>query len=273
MCGDMGRLVALLVFLSAACTLRASWYWPFGSDGDEKAPLRLSEIMEPATALIEEASDLAADGKVQEAIDKYRKALEELDRIEAANAERAKSPEFATLRNKRAYVGAAIDSLVMSQARQNAKAVAVSDTTELERKLAEEKAAKKNGKKPAEKKSVAKAPDRPLTDRDRAVDCIAAGRYEEAAKLIDAMLVSRPNDVRALNLKAAMEMAQGRMKEAESTLDQCIRSNPRSHYAYYNMALLILRNDSTAVPVARRYYETGRAVGGPEDAQMEEILR
>ena len=285
----MGRFLALAVSLALACSVRASWYWPFGSDDDEKDPPRLSEIMEKASTMIDEASDLAADGKSQDAIAKYREVLVELDRIEAENPDRAKTPEFATLRNKRAYVSAAIDAMVMTQARQNAKAVAVSDTTELERKLAEEKRGSKKGKeqksekkeeKKAEKKKVEKKPSaepaperRPLTQKDQIIDHMESGRYEEASAIIEEMLKARPNDVKALNLKAAAEMAQDKMKEAERTLDQCIQSNPRSHYAYYNMALLMLKADPASAPVARRYYETGRAVGGPEDPQLEEMLR
>jgi tetratricopeptide (TPR) repeat protein len=97
--------------------------------------------MEPASLLIDDASDLAMDGKVTEAIAKYREALAALDKVEAEHPDRVQSPEFATLRNKRAYVNAAMDSIILAQARQNAKSVAVSDTTELERKFAEEKAA------------------------------------------------------------------------------------------------------------------------------------
>ena len=286
--------MALAVSLALACSVHASWYWPFGSDDGEKDAPRLSEIMEKASTMIDEASDLAADGKSQDAIAKYREVLAELDRIEAENPERAKTPEFATLRNKRAYVSAAIDAMVMTQARQNAKAVAVSDTTELERRLAAEKA-KKGAEKPAEKgKDVAEKPAaekksapagkpaakaapaaraKPVTPRDKAIDHMVSGRYEEAMAIIDGMLKERPNDVKALNLKAAVEMAQDKMKDAERTLDQCIQSNPRNHYAYYNMALLMLKADPASAPVARRYYETGRAVGGPEDPQLEEMLR
>ena len=97
-----------------AMELSASWYWPFGSDDDDSREPRLSELMEPATELIDEASDFASEGKVQESVEKYRKALEELDRIEAENPERAQKQEFATVRNKRAYVNAAIDAMLMS---------------------------------------------------------------------------------------------------------------------------------------------------------------
>ena len=133
----MRKLCTFAAVLALASGAAASWYWPFGSSDDASAPVRrLSELMEPASRLIDEASDLAADGKSQESVEKYREALAELDRIEAENPERAASPEFSTVRNKRAYVNAAIDSLLLAQVTANAKAVAVSDTTELEKRLA-----------------------------------------------------------------------------------------------------------------------------------------
>jgi len=258
--------------------------------------------------LIDEASDLASDGKEQEAIEKYRKALEELDRIEAENAERAKKQEFATVRNKRAYVNAAIDAMLLSQVKRNAKSVAVSDTTELEKKLAAErkkkaegKKAEAEGKKPGDaakavaaanavsidavgKKAEAKVEEagadaskkpetRPVGGKARVAYDLAHKDYADAEVVIAEMLVQKPNDAKALNLKAALEMARGRYKEAESALDQAIMSNPRDHYAYYNMALLLLRADAENKSSAKRYYETGRAVGGPVDAELEELVK
>ena len=98
--------------------------------------------MEPAVRLIDSASDLADEGKVDEAVEDYRKALDELARIEIENPERAALPEFASVRNKRAFIESAIDSLLFAQAERNARAVAVTDTTELERRYAEERAAR-----------------------------------------------------------------------------------------------------------------------------------
>ena len=247
--------------------------------------------------LIDEASDLAADGKSKEAVAKYREALAELDRIEIENPDRADKPEFATLRNKRAYVNAAIDSMLMSQVKENAKAVAVSDTTELEKKLAEERAAKsgvaeetaeKVEKKRKRKEDVASdVKDEAVSRRklntkprnvvknrsEQVVADIAAGEFEAAAIVIGEMLEEKPNGAAALNLKAAMETAQGKYKEAEKTLDRAIMSNPRSHYAYYNMARLVLQTRPDGKMTARRYYETGRAVGGPADAELEGAVK
>ena len=283
----MRKFAVIFCALVLAGGVRASWYWPFGSDeGPEESPRRISELMEPATKLIDEASDFAADGKVDESVEAYRKALMELDRIERENPERAKGSEFATLRNKRAYVNAAIDSMLLGQVKRNAKAVAVSDTTELERKLAEERGegsrtkAKDEGEGKQSKSTVRlrpspspKAEVQPPTKRERAMEAIANGDYAVAEGLINEMLAAKPNGAMALNLRAAMEMKQGRLDVAEATLDQTIMSNPRSHFAYYNLAILLLQKDAGNKASAKRYYETGRAMGGPEDAVLEALVK
>ena len=249
----------LIVILALAGSAEASWYWPFGGEGGvQTQKLRISELMEPASLLIDEAADLASEKKTNEAVEKYRKALEELDRIEVENPDRVKGAEFATLRNKRAYVNAAIDSLLLAQVKSNAKAVAVSDTTALEKRLAEEKA---------------KAAEKSLSLRTRAMKALAEGDFVVAESLIDSMLTDRPNGAVALNLRSALCVKRGDYKGAEAALDQAIRSNPRSHFAYYNMANLKLVLDPADKTLAKRYYETGRDVGGPADARLEEALR
>ena len=308
--GRMKKFAAIFLVLAFACVGQASWYWPFGSSDENPSAPRLSELMEQASLWIDEASDLAESGKADEAVEKYRAVLDELDRIERENPERAKTAEFATIRNKRAYVNAAIDSMLLSQVKANAKAVAVSDTTDLEKKLAAERAAKDGAKaKPAEEpeakaaseepaKPVAEEPAKPvaeepakavagesakpvaparrakaLTKREQAMADIAAGDFAAAEILVNEMLAAKPNGAMALNLKATLEAKQGRLKEAEDTLDRAIVSNPRSHFAYYNMALLMLQKNPDNKVSARRYYETGRAMGGPKDVAMEEMLK
>ena len=224
---------------------------------------------------------MAAEGKLQEAVEKYRKALAELDRIELENPDRADKPEFATLRNKRAYVNAAIDSMLMSQVKENAKAVAVSDTTELEKKLLQENSAKVSVKEPEKKPTpdkkaavaAKKVKPKSMSRSEQVIVDIAAREYEAAAIVIGEMLVEKPNGAAALNLKAALETAQGKYVEAEKTLDSAIMSNPRSYYAYYNMARLILQSRPDGKSSARRYYETGRAIGGPADAELEGLVK
>ena len=301
----MGKFSILAAAVALAGVVQASWYWPFGSDDDDggKRIPRLSELMEGASTNIDAAVDFADDGKISEAIEAYRRALAELDRVEHDYPDRVDKPEFATLRNKRAYVNAAIDSLLLGQIKSNAKAVAVSDTTDLEKKLAAERAGKSGAKadgkaggskdaegeedvekggiaakEPSEKKPAVAptAPEklsRPLSPRERVMSDIEKGDWAAAELGISEMLVAKPNDAMALNLKAAMEVEQGKLKDAESTLDQTIMSNPRSPYAYYNMADLMLKREPPNVGAARRYYETGRSMGGAKDERLEAALK
>ena len=62
-------------------------------------------------------------------------------------------------------------------------------------------------------------------------------------------------------------------EEAEKTLDQAVAANPRNPSAYYNLALLLLQKDAGNKSSARRYYETGRAMGGAADPRLEALLK
>lgn len=311
----MKKTAVFLVLAAFAATANASWWWPFGSDPDNEPP-RISELVRPATELIDEAADLADEGKISEAVEKYQLALRELDRIEFENPERAQKVEFQTVYNKRAYVNSAIDSLLFKQARDNAKAVSVTDTTELQKRyerekanaklsdeermrLAQKEAAEREAQKtaetvretppPREKKAEtpAAAPQpakasmsdaksqsaKPKTPLQQAVADIKNKDYAAAELVIAGILAEKPNDAAALNVRAAMEMEKGEMKKAEKTLDQSIQSNPRSYYAYYNMARLILKTrGGEGRDAARRYYKTGRDIGGPADKKLEDEL-
>ena len=307
----MSRTFIFLVAFAFVLSVNASWYWPFGKSDEKERRLRISELMEPASLLIDQAADYSESGKITEAVAEYRKALQELARIELENPDRAETPEFATLRNKRAYVNTAIDSLLLKQAQVNARAVAVTDTTELEKKYAklqaERKAAKKGAVDPrseAEKAETAEVAaeaaksgekqsanaKRPHADEVEAllakdpksrkarllmvVDDIRAKDFDAAKATIKELLEDRPNDAAALNLRAAVESESGDEKAAEKTLDQAIVSNPRSHYAYYNMAKLFLRTrGESGKESAKRYYKTGRGFGGPVDPELEKAFK
>lgn len=293
----MVRFGAFAVAATLSLGALGSWYWPFGSDDEEVIP-RISELMEPASTNIDAATDFEFDGKFDEAIAGYEAALRELDKVEAEYPDQMDKPEFTTVKTKRAYVRAKIDTLKFLQVKENSKAVAVSDTTELEKKLAAEKAAaakaatpepEPEAERPApepEKPSVEKpapapakpapkkpAPAKALSRQQRIAKAIADGDYAAADADIAETLRTRPNDAAALNLRAMMESAQGKYRDAEHTLDQAIQSNPKSYHAYYNMARLILKAYPDNKDGARRYYETGRAVGGPRNAALEEAVQ
>ena len=144
-------LAAALSFVAAP--LHAAWYWPFGDDEDSPdAKPRLHRLLENANDLIEQAEDAALDGDADKALELYNSALTNLVDVAAKNPDRAEKPEFAPLRNKIAATSAAIDSIRFAQVNSNIRAVAVTDTTELQKKYDEEQLKKKRLKKPDAKK-------------------------------------------------------------------------------------------------------------------------
>jgi len=244
-----GVVVAFAAFALAA---HASWYWPFGDDdGDEPDQPRLSELMEPATTNIDAAADFAAEGKISESVECYRAALTELDRIERENPERAASAEFATLRNKRAYVNAAIDSMLLAQARENAKAVAVTDTRELEKRLEELRSSRR--RKAAENDGDAQtgSGERDPLDKtgginrpklERQIDAYVEGERErskrvlkaaDAARMdremqqrINAALEEDPNSRKARVMQAGERLRKGETAAAKEILRKLLNENP-----------------------------------------------
>ena len=291
----MTKFCSILTVMSLVTAVQASWYWPFGTEDRDKP--RLSTLMSDATALIDDATELAAEGRIRDAVDKYREALTELANVEISNPDRAKTTEFASLRNKRAYVNAAIDSLLLAEARSNAKAVAITDTTDLERRFLERKGLVKPSVKPA---PAVKKPAPAVKKTENAVrksglaerlelalekepgsrrlrlaligEYIKLGRYDRSTVLIDELLKADQRDSAALNLLAVCQVYKGDMASAEKSLDLAIMSNPKDYNGYYNMANLKLQTTGDK-DAARRYYETGRAIGGPADAELEAVLK
>ena len=215
--------------------------------------------MEPASVMIDTASDYADEGKVAEAVAEYRKALAELDRVEAENPERAATSEFATVRNKRAYVSAAIDSLLMAEARQNAKAVAVSDTRALEAKLAAEKAGEKAPgttaspakPKPGESSRVRETAARQPTAPLRTFAGSESSRVRETAARqarMDALhkaLAANPKDRRA---RIGLAMEDIRAQEFDSallTIDELLQETPNDAAALNLRAALEMEKGDT----------------------------
>ena len=130
----MRKTIVMLVGALALCA-QGAWYWPFGRDEDStNAPPRLHRLLEPANDYIELAQDASLNGDADKAIENYRLALGELDRVEAEYPDRAESSEFAPLRLRRAACTAAIDAIRFAQVNENVRPVSVTDTTELQQR-------------------------------------------------------------------------------------------------------------------------------------------
>ena len=131
----MRRILFLVVPLCVTLLAQGAWYWPFGSKEDDPLqPLRLHRLLEEANNYIEIAEDEAMKGNGDKALENYRLALGELDRVERENPDRAETAEFSPLRNKRAACVAAMDAIRFAQVNDNERAVSVTDTRELQKK-------------------------------------------------------------------------------------------------------------------------------------------
>lgn len=278
---SLGRLSRALALAAVAVCARAEakGLWIFGEDVDAgNAPSaaespqsvaekpaeprkarseRVSDLIAPVTDLVDLASDLASTGTVAQAVKTYREALSVLDRIEAEDPERAKRPEFSTIRTKRAYIEAAIASLQFDEVRNNAKSVTVSDTADLERRRAAEK-------KPS--RAVART-------RQEVLSLLAEGRLDEAGRACEEVYARNTNDVAVLNLRAVVAAERGKFAVARACLDRAIRLAPDDYVAYYNMARILMRQDPPDKETARGYFADGCALGGPKNERLEKLLR
>lgn len=299
-------LLSFLV-LGAAASCSAAWYWPFDFNPDStNKPPRLHRLLEKANDYIELAEDEALSGEGDKAIENYRLALSELDRVEAENPERADSPEFAPLRNKRATCTAAIDAIRFEQITLNARAVALTNTKELEKKwrrkhnlltpedIAEDKAeeARKKAEKDAkaekdgegdgqvarENKDGTATPRRAKdgasfeSRRTEALNALRRQDYAAADALLKELAAERPDDLQTALMSAAAEAGRGRDHAARRTLEAAMKAHPESYLPCYNLASITLKLGEP-VAEARRFYEKGRALGGPRNEALEENLK
>ena len=308
------KYILSFIAVMAACAglaVHAAWYWPFGDDEDSPdRPPRLHRLLENANDLIEQAEDASLDGDADKALELYNAALTNLVDIAEKNPDRAEKPEFAPLRNKIAATSAAIDSIRFAQVNQNIRAVAVTDTTELQRKYDEEQAQKKginkvlepkkdkDASKPAEKKKDEPAPKQPTATTatpapqpeakslpppasiagvdekiQMALKELQAKDYAAADLLLADLEKERKNDLNVLILRAAAQNGLKYHLAARRTLEKAMRAHPKSYLPYYNLAYLMFKIEDAGVQSARQYHELGRSLGGPRDAKLESRLK
>ena len=246
--------VALLA--CAAVPVHAAWYWPFGSDEDSPdRPPRLHRLLENANDLIEQAEDASLDGDAEKALELYNAALTNLVDIAEKNPDRAEKPEFAPLRNKIAATSAAIDSIRFAQVNQNIRAVAVTDTTELQKKYDAEQAKKAGNDKAIEKKKEEKPkqatkdePDRPEAkpekkseEKPEAPQPVAAKVHGPAPapvslKGFDEKIQIAIKELQAKDYAAADLMLEGLEKERKNDLNVLILRAAAQNGLKYHLA-------------------------------------
>jgi tetratricopeptide (TPR) repeat protein len=309
----MKRLTSALIFAVALASLSAPAFSWFGLKPDEDAKdakPRLHRLLEKAHDLIEQAQEESIAGNGDKAIELYREALKELGRVESENPDRAATPEFAPLRNKAAVCQGAIDAIRFAQVNSNANAVSVTDTTELQKKWKKKHGIKtqedekpqdapsastnaavkvqpetppkatadeKTKTEPAKKVEIPVKPkpaNGSFADRRKwAYEVLKSGRYVDADRELEALMIEQPDDLQTLLLRAAAQAGLGSNYAARSTLERAMRYHPKSYFPYYNLASLILKMDKNDINSARQYYELGRALGGPVNPDLEKTLK
>lgn len=282
----MKKTVAILVGVCAMCA-QGAWYWPFGDRDSTNAPPRLHRLLQQANDYIELAQDASLEGDADKAIENYRLALAELDRVEAENPDRAASAEFAPLRARRAACNSGLDAIRFAQINDNVRPVAVTDTSALQKKwnakhgVKDESEAKPEPPKPEPPKPEAQKPEPPKPaplpkDWDgriaQAMEFLRAKDYAGADVLLESMMNERPKDLNAMLLRAAAQAGSKNYYAAQRTLERAMRAHPKSYLPYYNLANLMIQQGDD-LETAREYYELGRTVGGPASKDIEAKLK
>lgn len=255
-------LVVLLAVLVCAGPA-AAW----AKDKEKEAKPKVSVLLKEANRLMEQAQAAYVDGKSSEAIEGYRKALAEIDRVERENAEMIASSEFAPVRFRRALCETEIDRILLEDVNAKARTVAVTDTAELEAKRAERKRAAETNNQatvskdlaqktragnsdPAAEASADEPPAAPVADAKPAVTpeknpepASAPAPAPEKKSEKPAAASGKPVDV-AQELEWAKDMVSvDRFEEAEKALIAVLKQTPENRDARFLMALCLVRQE------------------------------
>ena len=133
-------LWAVLAVLSVAAPAQA--IWPFGESEEEKAAdlaTRVADSLREPNKTIAAAQDAAEAGETEEAIRLFRQAQTQLEAIEAR--EDTAGPAWSALRLKKFHCISSLDALALKRAEVMDVRQAVTDTSDLEARLAAERAA------------------------------------------------------------------------------------------------------------------------------------
>ena len=240
------KSVCVLLLAVGVCAAPGS-VWAAKKDKEPK----VSELLKEVNDLMAQASTLYVDGESKEAIETYRKALAEIDRLEQVNPERAAGSEFAPVRFRRAHCETEIDRILLEDMSATARTVAVTDTSALEAKReARKKEAETNNVPEMAVKLTAKGeggeaaavaaadedmdPGAPVNVRDElewAKDMLSVDRFDEVEKALVKVLKADAENVDARLLMALSRVQQGKHSDALVVLDDLLEDVPNDESA------------------------------------------
>ena len=241
MSANSARLIRMAV--AAICVFSLS------ALAKDKEP-KVSELLKEANELMTQAQDAYVGGESKQALELYRKALEEIGRVERENPRRVSSSEFAPVRFRKALCETEIDRIMLDDVSSSARTVAVTDTSSLEAKRAErKKAAETNNVPEVAVKLTAKTAggvQKPVEDAQEniegdaakgalnikdelewAKDMLSVDRFDAAEVPLLKVLKAEPENRDARLLMAVSRLRQGRHNDAAVVLDDLLADNPR----------------------------------------------
>jgi len=223
----------------------------------EKSEPKVSELMKDANEMMSQAQTSYVNGETKEAIELYRKALAEIARLEAENPKRVSTSEFAPVRFRKALCETEIDRIMLEEVNSNARTVAVTDTSALEKKREERKKAAETNHVPEaavklSPKSVSGAPAEPVAQEEKAEpvaatekaepapskplvmkeelewakDMLSMDRFDEAERSLLKILKEKPEHRESRLLMAVARVRQGKFTDAEILIDDLLADNP-----------------------------------------------
>ncbi len=227
---------------------------PMAAIAKEKAPKepKVVELLTNVNELMSDASAAYVDGNAKEAIEIYRKAMLELDRIEDDNPVRATTSEFAPVKFRRALCETETDRIMLEEMNATARTVTVTDTTALEKKRAErKKAAETNNMPEAAIKLTTKQgkePDVETIDEparkersdikfslkeelEFAKDMLSVDHFDATEKSLVKILKHDPENLEARLLMALLRVQQNQASDALIVLDDILQSVPEDESA------------------------------------------
>lgn len=280
--------------LAALLAGPAAAIWPFGESEEERAAAlatRVAESLREPNRAIAQAQDAVERDDTEEAIRQFRRAQALIEEIEAR--EDTSGSAWAPMRIKKFHCLSMLDALALERAEVQDVRQAVTDTTELERRLAEERAQLNRAEEEKAAKERLYEPPKPPTladqlpparrdlaaaeaARDAAEKRLLATRLrvQEAEKAQSAAAQAEASAQRAFQeaaqaLSSARARAQGGGLFAAATVPEAERGEASAE-ARAKAAAAALRRADEALDAAQAHLRADEAAAAQARARADE---
>ena len=274
-------LICLLALAGCGGTLRAGF---FSDDKEIQLTKHVAEILRDPSKRILEAQDAFDAGDIDSAIRLFEEARQMIQQIE--EQEDTSGSAYASLRLKKFHCISMLDALALQRANTQDRRQAITDTDDLETRLAQERSAV-NDQRQAEIKS--QTPPKPPTDEDLLAEAEAAlakarqAAQEDARTLQDAQTALQEANAAFAEAAKANTAADAQLflagNEAAKTSSDAAKAAFQNAQLAAQKATLAVKNARTGVENAQARQQVAelnaqRSAGAVSAAQQEvDVLR